>query len=124
MNIINEAAMAIMISIAGEYAVDNNLKINQDELWCLANNISISKPEQNHTQANRQWQMSQTTEKIQNYILTHIVKLSRKDRTENHGRQHKIKHLTNQKEYTIPESTDVNSLGIVMERKIPYGCST
>ena len=27
MNIINEAAMAIMISIAGEYAVDNNLKI-------------------------------------------------------------------------------------------------
>ena len=39
MNIINEAAMAIMISIAGEYAVDNNLKINQDELWCLANNI-------------------------------------------------------------------------------------
>ena len=39
MNIINEAAMAIMISIAGEYAVDNNLKINQEELWCLANNI-------------------------------------------------------------------------------------
>ena len=39
MNIINEAAMAIMISIAGEYAVDNNLKINQDELWCSANNI-------------------------------------------------------------------------------------
>ena len=68
--------------------------------------------------------MSQTTEKIQNYILTHIVKLSRKDRIGNLGRQHKIKHLTNQKEYTIPESTDVNSLGIVMERKIPYGCST
>ena len=39
LNMINEAAMAIMLSIAGEYAVDNNLKINQDELWCLANNI-------------------------------------------------------------------------------------
>ena len=35
LNMINEAAMAIMISIAGEYAVDNNLKINQDELLSL-----------------------------------------------------------------------------------------
>ena len=39
MNIINEAAMAIMISLAAEYSTDNKVSINQDELWCLANNI-------------------------------------------------------------------------------------
>ena len=39
MNIINEAAMAIMISLAAEYSADNKVSINQDELWCLANNI-------------------------------------------------------------------------------------
>ena len=39
MNIINEAAMAIMISLAAEYSTDNKVSINKDELWCLANNI-------------------------------------------------------------------------------------
>ena len=39
MNIINEAAMAIMISLAAEYSTDNKVSINNDELWCLANNI-------------------------------------------------------------------------------------
>lgn len=39
MNIINEAAMAIMISIMTQFGADNNLKINQDELWCLSQNI-------------------------------------------------------------------------------------
>ena len=39
MNIINEAAMAIMISLMTQFGADNNLKINQDELWCLSQNI-------------------------------------------------------------------------------------
>ena len=32
MNIINEAAMAIMISLAAEYSTDNKVSINKDEL--------------------------------------------------------------------------------------------
>ena len=39
MNIINEAAMAIMISLMTQFGADNNIKINQDELWCLSQNI-------------------------------------------------------------------------------------
>ena len=39
MNIINEAAMTIMISIMTQFGADNNLKIDQKELWCLSQNI-------------------------------------------------------------------------------------
>ena len=39
MNIINEAAMTIMISIMTQFGADNNIKIDQKELWCLSQNI-------------------------------------------------------------------------------------
>ena len=39
MNIINEAAMTIMISLMTQFGADNNLKIDQKELWCLSQNI-------------------------------------------------------------------------------------
>ena len=39
MNIINEAAMTIMITIMTQFGADNNIKIDQNELWCLSQNI-------------------------------------------------------------------------------------
>jgi N-acetylmuramoyl-L-alanine amidase len=39
MNAINEAAMAIMISLMTQFGADNHMKIDQKELWCLSQNI-------------------------------------------------------------------------------------
>ena len=39
MNIINEAAMIIMVSLMTQFGADNKIKINQAELWCLSQNI-------------------------------------------------------------------------------------
>jgi len=39
MNAINEAAMAIMISLMTQFGADNHMKIDQQELWCLSQNI-------------------------------------------------------------------------------------
>ena len=39
MNAINEAAMIIMISLMTQFGADNHMKIDQQELWCLSQNI-------------------------------------------------------------------------------------
>ena len=39
MNPINEAALALMISLMTQFGADNNMRIDQDELWCLSQNI-------------------------------------------------------------------------------------
>ena len=39
MNIINEAAMIIMVSLMTQFGADNRIKIDQQELWCLSQNI-------------------------------------------------------------------------------------
>ena len=56
MNIINEAAMAIMISLAAEYSTDNKVSINNDELWCLANNIYFEARAESYA-GKQVWQM-------------------------------------------------------------------
>jgi spore germination cell wall hydrolase CwlJ-like protein len=39
MNTINEAAMIIMMSLMTQFGWDNRIQINQQELWCLSQNI-------------------------------------------------------------------------------------
>ena len=39
MNAINEAAMIIMVSLMTQFGADNHMKIDQQELWCLSQNI-------------------------------------------------------------------------------------
>jgi N-acetylmuramoyl-L-alanine amidase len=39
MNIINEAAMILMVSLMTQFGADNKIKIDQEELWCLSKNI-------------------------------------------------------------------------------------
>ena len=39
MNIINEAAMVIMVSLMTQFGADNKIKIDQQQLWCLSQNI-------------------------------------------------------------------------------------
>lgn len=39
MNSINEAAMVIMVSLMTQFGADNRIKIDQQELWCLSQNI-------------------------------------------------------------------------------------
>ena len=39
MNAINEAAMIIMVSLMTQFGADNHMKIDQQQLWCLSQNI-------------------------------------------------------------------------------------
>ena len=49
MNIINEAAMMLMVSLMTQFGTDNHIKIDQDELWCLSKNIYFEARAESHS---------------------------------------------------------------------------
>ena len=49
MNPINEAAMALMISLMTQFGADNHIKIDQQELWCLSQNIYFESRAESHS---------------------------------------------------------------------------
>jgi len=48
-NPINEAAMALMISLMTQFGADNHIKIDQQELWCLSQNIYFESRAESHS---------------------------------------------------------------------------
>ena len=49
MNAINEAAMIIMVSLMTQFGADNRITINQQELWCLSQNIYFEARAESHS---------------------------------------------------------------------------
>jgi N-acetylmuramoyl-L-alanine amidase len=49
MNTINEAAMIIMVSLMTQFGSDNRIKIDQQELWCLSQNIYFEARAESHS---------------------------------------------------------------------------
>jgi len=49
MNIINEAAMILMVSLMTQFGADNKVKIDQEELWCLSKNIYFEARAESHS---------------------------------------------------------------------------
>ena len=49
MNSINEAAMALMVSLMTQFGADNHIRIDQSELWCLSQNIYFEARAESHS---------------------------------------------------------------------------